>query len=145
MSNSAKQKLFNELTIVFDSTEEVLTAWTSTESLKFPHLLDQLAAKLDWDEPAKRRNDPFVRGYIHSHPDWKSSRGAKGGIQRASVFNKKLEDKQAKEAAKREMAASIEAKTAAQPVPTATPSGPSIDDEDQFSSDSLDDTDEISV
>jgi hypothetical protein len=68
---------------------------------------------LNWDEKQLREADPFVRKYVRSHPDWHVTRGAHGGIMRASEKQKKEAAKAAKELASKQMKDAIEAKAAA--------------------------------
>jgi hypothetical protein len=105
-------KLLNELEELFRVTDEVLSEWTGDGNLQFPVLLGNIAVKMNWDEKQLRENDPFVRKYIRNHPDWYITRGAHGGIMRASEKQKKEAVKAAKEAASKQMKDAIEAKAA---------------------------------
>lgn len=105
-------KLLNELEELFRVTDEVLSEWTGDGNLQFPVLLGNIAVKMNWDEKQLRENDPFVRKYIRNHPDWYITRGAHGGIMRASEKQKKEALKAAKEAASKQMKDAIEAKAA---------------------------------
>lgn len=112
MSNP-KQSILDELSSLFDAVDEALTEWKGEGCLQFPNLLASLAVKLNWSEADVRENDPVVRKYVRRHPDWHVTRGAHGGIMRASEKMKKEEVKLAKDKAKAEIKAAIEAKIAA--------------------------------
>lgn len=114
MSNTV-QAVLDKLAPLFQTTDEVLTEWASGQSegnLQFPVLLGMMAVKLNWDEKQVRENDPLVRFYVRNNPEWYVTRGAHGGIMRATEKQKKESDKAAKEAARAQMKAAIEAKTA---------------------------------
>ena len=114
MSNTV-QAVLDKLAPLFQTTDEVLTEWASGQSegnLQFPVLLGMMAVKLNWDEKQVRENDPLVRFYVRNNPEWYVTRGAHGGIMRATEKQKKEADKAAKEAARAQMKAAIEAKTA---------------------------------
>lgn len=113
MSNSVIQKVFDDLTPIFQATEQSLNDWNGKGNLQFPILLGMIAVRLNWDEKQVRENDPFVRKYVRNHPDWYVTRGAFGGIMKAEDKQKKEEDKAAKDLAKKQMKAAIEAKAAA--------------------------------
>jgi hypothetical protein len=69
--------------------------------------------KMGWEgeegEKTARANEPIIRDYVRNHPNWHVTRGAHGGIMRASEKQKKEEAKAAKEKAKAELTAAIEA------------------------------------
>lgn len=99
---------------VFSATEVALNEWKSEDNLPFPTLVGMVSVKMNIDPNNLTDIDPIVRQYVRKHPDWKVSRGAKGGIQRLSVYDKKQAEKAAVEAAKKQIAAQIDAKVAAQ-------------------------------
>src|SRR5574338_680253 len=111
---SVKQKVLNELDELFDVTDKALSEWTGEGNLQFPALLLRMAARMNWTDKQMREADPFVRKYVRSHPDWYVTRGAHGGIMRASERHKKEADKAAKDLAKKKMQEEIDAKVAAQ-------------------------------
>jgi len=122
MSNDpVKEKVLKNMDELFDLTNETLNEWTGEGNLQFPTLLGKMALKRNWDEKQVRRNDPFVREYVRNHPDWYVTRGAHGGIMRASERHKKEAAKAAKDAVKQQMRAAIEAKFS-QPATDKTPS-----------------------
>jgi hypothetical protein len=97
--------------------DEVLNDWNGEGCFQFPALLGQVQLKMGWndDEEGKkqlRANDPIIREYIRSHPDWYVTRGAHGGIMRASEKQKKEAVAEAKRKAKEEMNAELDAKVA---------------------------------
>ena len=118
---TVKQKVLNELSELFDVTDQALSEWTGEGNLQFPALLLKMAVRLNWSDKQMREADPFVRKYVRSHPDWHVTRGAHGGIMRASERQKKEELRVAKELAKKQLQDQIEA----QAVAKATPSTPS--------------------
>lgn len=107
------EELYSELRPIWKATEQALNEWQGEGNLQFPILLGMVAVRLNWDEKDVRKNDPFVRRYVHAHPEWHVTRGAKGGIMRIADKQKKEADKLAKEQTKQEMRAEIEAKAAA--------------------------------
>ena len=110
--SDVKGKLLNELEELFRVTDQALSEWIGDGNLQFPVLLGSIAVKMNWDEKQLRENDPFVRKYVRNHPDWFVTRGAHGGIMRASEKQKKEVAKAAKEAASKQVKDAIEAKVA---------------------------------
>jgi len=101
---------------IFQVVDEVLDAWNGEGCLQFPTLMGTVNAKMGWTdkegEKLSRANEPIIRDYVRNHPNWYVTRGAHGGIMRASDKQKKEEAKAAKEKAKAELAAAIEAEVA---------------------------------
>ncbi len=116
-ARDAKERLMAEFGSLFDATDEALSAWQGEGNLQFPHLLTTLTVKLKWDEKTMRENDPIVRKIVRSHPDWYVTRGAHGGIMRATEKQKKDAVKAAKDLAKKQLQEAIDAKVAAQSNP----------------------------
>ncbi len=110
---TVKQKVLDELSQLFDVTDKALSEWTGDGNLQFPALLSKMAIKMNWSDKQMREADPFVRKYVRSHPDWHVTRGAHGGIMRASEKQKKEAAKVAKDLAKKQMQDQIDAKAAA--------------------------------
>ena len=108
MSNAIEPTLEN-LRALFTATDQALTEWTGEGNLQFPVLLGRMALAQNWNDKQVREADPFVRYYVRNHPDWHVTRGAHGGIMRASEKQKKEAVKTAKEAAR----ALVEAATTA--------------------------------
>lgn len=113
MSNDTAQAVINDLMPIFQAIEESLNEWSGEGNLQFPVLLGMVAVRLNWDEKQVRENDPFVRKYVRSNTDWYVTRGAHGGIMRASDRQKKEAIIQAKELAKKQMKEALEAKEVA--------------------------------
>ena len=93
----------------------MLTEWAAGKTegnLQFPVLLGMIAFRMNWDEKQVRENDPLVRYYVRHNPEWHVTRGAHGGIMRASDKQSKLAAKAAKEAVKAQLKAAIDTKTA---------------------------------
>lgn len=111
--DTVKQKVLSELNELFDVTDQALSEWTGDGNLQFPALLMKMAVKMNWSAKQMREADPFVRKYVRSHPDWHVTRGAHGGIMRASEKQKKEALKAAKDLAKKQMQDQIEAQAAA--------------------------------
>lgn len=112
MSNTV-QTVLDKLAPLFKTTDEVLTEWSAGKSegnLQFPVLLGMIAVKMNWDEKMLRENDPLVRYYVRNNPEWHVTRGAHGGIMRATDKQSKVAAKQAKDAIKAQLAAAIDAK-----------------------------------
>ena len=98
---------------MFQFVDEVLNDWTGEGCLQFPTLMGTVTAKIGWEgeegEKAARANEPIIRDYVRNHPDWHVTRGAHGGIMRASEKQKKEDALAAKQKAKAELAIAIEA------------------------------------
>jgi len=127
MSNTI-QSVLDSLNTLFAQTDQVLSEWSGEGNLQFPVLLGMMAVKLNWDEKQVREHDPIVRYYVRNNPDWHVTRGAHGGIMKASDKQKKDTLKSAKEAAKAQMQAALEAKVAS----AAAASNPVTDVADDF-------------
>lgn len=97
---------------IFASTDEALQEWNGDGNLQFPSLLATLANKMSWDEKQLREADPIIRFYIRRNPDYHVTRGAHGGIMRASDKCKKELLKSTKDLAKKQMLEALEAKAA---------------------------------
>lgn len=97
-------------TSVYVATEQSLSDWTSEDNLQFPHLVSLVGKSLSMDVTEHTEIDPIVRRYVRTHPEWRVSRGAKGGIMRLSVWQKKQGAKDALDAAKKAVKAQVEAK-----------------------------------
>lgn len=98
---------------MFQIVDEVLNDWTGEGCLQFPTLMGTVTIKMNWEgeegEKLARANEPIIRDYVRNHPNWYVTRGAHGGIMRASEKQKKEEALAAKKRAKAELAAAIEA------------------------------------
>lgn len=113
MSNTV-QTVLDKLAPLFQTTDVVLLEWANSHSdnnLQFPVLLGMIAVRMNWDEKQLRENDPIVRFYVRNNPDWYVTRGAHGGIMRASDKQSKEAAKNAKAAVKAQLQAAIEAKS----------------------------------
>lgn len=139
MSNASVTKVVDKVTSLFTTVDEALSEWQGEGNLQFPALFAMLATKLGWDEKQLKEADPVIRYYVRNSDDWLVTRGARGGIQRASDKQKKLEAQQAKEQLKKKMKEKIEqastATTTALAAVAATP-------ESSFEDDSLDESDD---
>ena len=113
MSNDTAQEVIDDLLPIFQATERVLNEWTGDGNLQFPVLLVKVALLLNWDDKQIRENDPFVRKYVRKNKDWHVTRGAHGGIMRASDKQKKEDLRIAKDFAKKQIEAALEPKEAA--------------------------------
>ena len=78
---------------VFVATETSLSEWSSEDNIQFPNLVCMVGKRLKLDAANVAEIDPIVRRYVRTHPDWRVSRGAKGGIMRKSVWEKKQSEK----------------------------------------------------
>jgi hypothetical protein len=116
MSNDIKEKVLNEMSELFEATDNALNEWAGEGNLQFPVLFGMIAMKLNLDEKQVKEMDPFVRKYVRSHPEWYVTRGAHGGIMKASDKQKKEAAKEAKDLAKKQMQEALEAKVASQNV-----------------------------
>lgn len=101
---------------MFQVVDEVLNDWNGDGCLQFPILMGTVTAKLGWvgkeGDKLARANEPIIRDYVRNHPDWYVTRGAHGGIMRASEKQKKEEVRLAKEKAKADLTAALEAELA---------------------------------
>lgn len=100
MSNPVHIQFFLDgLVPTFLAVDEYLKEWTGEGCLQFPILMGTITVTMGWDNEKVRRNDPIIREYLRSHPDWCITRGAHGGIMRRSEKDKKEAAKLAKESA----------------------------------------------
>jgi hypothetical protein len=113
MSDTINSNL-ETLRALFQKTDQVLSEWTGEGNLQVPILLGMMAVRFNWDEKQVRDYDPFVRYHVRNHPDWHVTRGAHGGIMRASEKQKKEAILLAKTIAKKQMVDALEAQAAAQ-------------------------------
>lgn len=111
--SEAKRKFMADVDQLYDATDEALAAWQGEGNLQFPNLLLSIAVKFNWDEKTMRENDPIIRKIVRNHPDWYVTRGAHGGIMRATEKQKKDAAKAVKELAKKQAQEAVEAKLAA--------------------------------
>lgn len=107
MSNMV-EVIMKKLSVVFEAAEDELNAFDGNDRLQVPALVTKVALKLNWDEKQARELDPLVRFYVKNNSNWHVSRGAKGGIVRASVKEAADLAKASKEALKNQMKASLE-------------------------------------
>jgi len=112
MSNNTITTILDDLTMMFEVTDEVLNDWNGDGNLQFPLLVQMMAVKLNWDDKQMREADPLVRYYVRKHPDWHVTRGAHGGIMRISDKLKKEAAKLSKASNKELLKAQIDAKIA---------------------------------
>lgn len=98
---------------MFQIVDEVLNDWTGEGCLQFPTLMGTITIKMGWEgkegDKLARANEPIIRDYVRNHPDWYVTRGAHGGIMRASEKQKKEDAKAAKDKAKADLAVAIAA------------------------------------
>jgi len=111
--------------------EEILNEWSGEGCLQFPNLMSTLIIKMDWQdkegEKTARAKEPIIREYVRTHPDWHVTRGAHGGIMRASEKQKKEDTRLAKEKAKAEMILALEAELARKKALAQTTASPVTD------------------
>lgn len=113
MSNpSDVQNFLGEQAPYLSVVEEVLNEWTGEGCLQFPTLMGTVQLKLGWDEKTARAKEPIIREFVRNHSIWYVTRGAHGGIMRRAEKQKKDAEKAAKEKAKAELTAAIEAEAA---------------------------------
>ncbi len=113
MSNPAHIQSFldNQIAMLL-AVDEELNAWKGEGCLQFPILMGNITVKLGWDSETQRKKEPIIREYVRNHPDWYVTRGAHGGIMRRSEKEQKDAAKAAKEKAKAELNAALEAEVA---------------------------------
>lgn len=111
--NENIDSVLKQISVIFNSTDEILCEWNGDGNLQFPVLLKMLADKMNWDEKQIREADPIIRFYIRRNSDWHVTRGAHGGIMRASDKQKKDFSKIAKDSVKKQMQTALDAKVAA--------------------------------
>lgn len=127
MSNpSDVQNFLGEQAPYLAVVEEILNEWTGEGCLQFPTLMGTVQLKMGWDEKTSRAKEPIIREFVRNHSIWYVTRGAHGGIMRRAEKQKKDAEKAAKEKAKAELTAAIEAEAArkkaeAQQATAATP------------------------
>jgi hypothetical protein len=121
MSDTIIQNNLETIRTLFQQTDQVLAEWTGEGNLQVPVLLGMMAVRFNWNEKQARDNDPFIRFHVRNHPDWHVTRGAHGGIMRASEKQKKEALTAAKLLAKKQVADAIEAQIAAKDQASDTP------------------------
>ena len=94
---------------VFTVVDEILNEWKGQGCYQIPTLLGNIKLKMNWDDKQLRAKDPIIRDYLRNHPEWHVTRGAGGGIMRASEKQQREVAKLAKEKAKADIAAAIDA------------------------------------
>lgn len=113
MSNPAHIQSFLDLQVpMLLAVDEELSSWKGEGCLQFPILMGNITGKLGWDSETQRKKEPIIREYVRTHPDWYVTRGAHGGIMRRSEKEQKDAVKAAKEKAKAELNAALEAEVA---------------------------------
>ena len=113
MSNPAHiQSFLDGQTSMLLAVDEALSDWKGEGCLQFPILMGTLTVKLGWDNETQRKKEPIIREYVLNHPDWYVTRGAHGGIMRRSEKEQKDAAKAAKDKAKAELNAALEAEVA---------------------------------
>jgi hypothetical protein len=120
MSNTV-QSVLDRLGPLFKTTDEILEEWAlgnNEGNLQIPVLMGMLAGRMNWDEKQLRENDPLVRYYVRNNPAWYVTRGAHGGIMRATDKQSKEAAKAAKEAVKAQLKSVIDAKVSGDAEPT---------------------------
>lgn len=142
MNNTAKEKIMSEISELIDATDDALNNWTGDGNLQFPVLLGIIGTKQGWDERQARRADPFVREYVRNHPDWYVTRGAHGGIMKASDQQKKNAAKIAKETVKKQIQEVIDAKVKLMQA-AKTPDVSKLSDDIPFDNDDRDEVDDL--
>jgi len=105
---------------ISEATEQALSEYflKSEENLQFPTLVTMVGNIIKHDPKIVGDVDQHIRQYVRRHPDYRVSRGAKGGIMKMATFLKREAGKAAQEAAKKVIAAQVEAKVAAAVVVT---------------------------
>lgn len=103
------QAYFDSQAIIFTAVDQILDAWTGSGCYKMPILLEQITEQFGWDDKTLRCKDPVIRDYLRNHPNYFLTRGAHGGIGRRIEKQKKDQALAAKEQAKAEVNAAIEA------------------------------------
>jgi len=110
------QSFLNNQIDYLSVVEEILNEWNGEGCLQFPTLMGTVTLKMGWQgkegDKLARSKEPIIREYVRTHPDWHVTRGAHGGIMRASEKQKKEELRLAKEKAKAEFNATLEAEVA---------------------------------
>lgn len=113
MSKLSIDKISNHMREIGEVIEDEFSNWNSAECMPFQTLFQALCTKLNWSEDDFKKNDPFVRWYVHKHDEWTSVRGVKGGCQRLSLVNARKAAVAAKDAIKAEVMAKIDLAIAA--------------------------------
>jgi hypothetical protein len=115
-NNPAIQSFLDDQVPYLEVVDEVLKEWNGEGCLQFPTLMGIVTTKLGWvgkeGEKIARAKEPIIREYVRTHPDWHVTRGAHGGIMRQSEKQKKEDLRLAKEKAKAELNAALDAEVA---------------------------------
>lgn len=119
MSNPINiQSFLDSQVAILTVVDEVLNEWTGEGCLQFPTLMITVSSRLGWDNGSEeglkqqRAKEPIIREYVRTHPVWYVTRGAHGGIMKRAEKQKKEEVKAAKDKAKADLMAVLEAEAA---------------------------------
>ena len=119
MSNSISIQTFLDSQVaILTVVDEVLNEWTGEGCLQFPTMMITVSNRLGWDDGSEeglklqRAKEPIIREYVRTHAEWYVTRGAHGGIMKRSEKTKKEEIRLAKEKAKAELSAALDAEAA---------------------------------
>ena len=106
------EEYYTLLDPVLALVDEILDGWSGEGNYQIPTLLEIVQAKMGWDQKMLNAKDPVVRDYLRNHPKWFITKGAKGGVQRREVREQRQALKEAKERAKVEINAQLDAEVA---------------------------------
>ncbi len=107
------QTVGEESMTIYKAALEVLQDWKFETNLQFPTLIERVALKLSITKDSEIKElDGQVRFFVRRHPDYKSKRGAHGGIALMANELQREAAQVARVAAKAEAAAKIEAQIA---------------------------------
>jgi hypothetical protein len=108
---------------IFTETDTIINEYSGKDNMKFPDLINLVSIKLAFAPELLPQVDPFIRYYVRSNPEFHTSRGAKGGIERMSVYQARVKAQQAKSEAKKQITELLEAKLKG---PISSPSMPAM-------------------
>lgn len=90
MDTNVVNNVISEISKIFETTNEVLSEWTTPGNLKFPSFMEMMANKMSLSKEQIKEYDPLIRHFIHRHPSYKFVRGMNGGIIRIKDYQERL-------------------------------------------------------
>lgn len=102
------QSVTEEAASICRAALEVMQDWKFETNLQFPTLVERVAVKLNITDNSRIKElDGQIRFFVHRHPDYRSKRGAHGGVALASVESQREAVRAARAAGKAEAAARV--------------------------------------
>lgn len=91
--NSNIDNIINDFRKVCEAAEAALVEWGGVGSIQFPVLHTMVISKLGMDMIQDKDLEAQIRQYVRKNPKYHISRGAKGGVMLAEVYQAKMTKK----------------------------------------------------